>query len=367
MAYDNIIYRMLCGLAPCYADDPRYKCANRVNAMPLIPALDDSTGFDLIAAPGDAAALAHAELALRHRAFLAAATSDNTRRAYQSALRHFLGWGGALPGDESMVIRYLLAYAGSLNPRTLALRLTALSQWHIHQGFPDPAAGPTVRKTIAGIARVHGKPKKKAKALPLEDLERIVAHLGGRATPKARRDNALLQIAYFGGYRRSEIVSLELSHLAWEPEGLVITLPRSKTDQLGEGIVKAIPYGAGPCCPVGALRAWLDSAAISAGPLFRAISKWGEVKAAPLHEGSVNAILEAAATGAGLGYVPQLSSHSLRRGMATSAHRAGANFRDIKRQGGWRHDGTVQGYIEEAGQFQDNAAGVLLRARAKSA
>ena len=36
-----------------------------------------------------------------------------------------------------------------------------------------------------------------------------------------------------------------------------------------------------------------------------------------------------------------LSSHSLRRGMATSAHRAGADFRDIKKQGGWRHDGTV--------------------------
>ncbi|MDO8729210.1 MAG: integrase, partial [bacterium] len=55
------------------------------------------------------------------------------------------------------------------------------------------------------------------------------------------------------------------------------------------------------------------------------------------------------------------SSHSLRRGMATSAYRAGADFKDIKRQGGWRHDGTVQGYIEEAGQFEENAAGRLLQ------
>jgi hypothetical protein len=43
------------------------------------------------------------------------------------------------------------------------------------------------------------------------------------------------------------------------------------------------------------------------------------------------------------------------------AGRAGADFRDIKRQGGWRNDSTVQGYIEEAGQFEENAAGSLLR------
>ncbi|MGC8059567.1 tyrosine-type recombinase/integrase, partial [Salmonella enterica] len=80
-----------------------------------------------------------------------------------------------------------------------------------------------------------------------------------------------------------------------------------------------------------------------------------------LNPASVNAILERCAQAAGLGYVPQLSSHSLRRGMATSAYRSGADFRDIKRQGGWRHDGTVQGYIEEAGLFEENAAGSLLR------
>jgi len=71
-------------------------------------------------------------------------------------------------------------------------------------------------------------------------------------------------------------------------------------------------------------------------------------------------ILETCAELARLDYVPQLSSHSLHRGMATNAHRAGANLRDIKRQGGWRHNGTVQGYIEEAGQFQENAVHNLL-------
>lgn len=268
-----------------------------------------------------------------------------------------------LPSDEAAIIRYLLAYASTLNPRTLALRLTALSQWHLHQGFADPAATPTVRKTLSGIARTNGAPKKKAKALAVEDLRRIVAHLACLDSVSAKRDNALLQVGYFGGFRRSEIVGLQVEHLTWEPEGIVITLPRSKTDQQGEGVVKAIPYGNGPCCPATALRTWLTAAGIASGPLFRSVSKWNGVGADALHAGSVNTILANCARMIQLDYEPQLSSHSLRRGMATSAYRAGADFRDIKRQGGWRHDGTVQGYIEEAGQFQENAAGSLLRTK----
>jgi integrase len=316
---------------------------------------------DLLAPPRNAITPLDAELSAQHRAFLAAATADNTRRAYRSAIKHFLAWGGVLPADEPTMIRYLLAFAATLNPRTLALRLTALAQWHVHQGFADPASAPTVRKTLAGIARTNGKPRKKAKALALEDLQRIVDRLAAEATLKAMRDNALLQIGFFGGLRRSELVAIEIGHLGWQTEGITITLPRSKTDQTGEGIVKAIPYGDPACCPASAVRRWLDAAAIVEGPLFRPISKWGAVSDAALHEGSVNTILAQCARLAGLDYVPELSSHSLRRGMATSAYRAGASLRDIKRQGGWRHDGTVQGYIEEAGRFEDNAAGTLLR------
>lgn len=308
-----------------------------------------------------AAVVTDLELSARHRAFLAAATSDNTRRTYRSAIRHFLAWGGLLPCDQDAVVRYLLTYAPILNPRTLALRLTALSQWHLHQGFPDPASTPNVRKTLSGIERTHGTPKKKAKALPVEDLTTIVAHLAELGTLAASRDNALLQVGYFGGFRRSELAGLEVADLTWEPEGVVVTLARSKTDQDGQGIVKAIPYGEGLCCPATALRIWLDAANITSGPLFRPVTRWDEVGGDRLNPASVNVILARRAQDAGLGYVPQLSSHSLRRGMATSAHRAGADFRDIKRQGGWRHDGTVQGYIEEAGRFEENAASSLLR------
>lgn len=303
------------------------------------------------------------EQAAQHARFLAAATAENTRRTYRSSVRHFVAWGGPLPADETAVVRYLLAHAETLNPRTLSLRLTALSQWHKVQGFPDPASTPTVRKTLKGITRVHGRPKKKAKALPLEDLERIVAHLAALDTLAAKRDNALLQLGYFGAYRRDELVQLTVLNVAFEREGLRITLGRSKTDQEGHGIDKSIPYGDDILCPTTTLKCWLEAAGIADGPLFRPITRWGRLGETALTAGSVNTILAARAHEAGLSYVPELSSHSLRRGLATSAYRAGADLREIKRQGGWRHDGTVQGYIEEAGAFDENAAGALLRRR----
>ena len=311
----------------------------------------------------DGTLLTESEVQERHRQFLAAATADNTRRAYRSAIRHFYAWGGVLPCDTAMVTRYLLNYAPSLNPRTLALRLTALSQWHRFQNFADPTEHPELRKMLRGIGRTHGKPKKKAKALPLEDLERMIAALSVQDGLMALRNSALLQLAFFGAFRRSEVVSLQLQDLRWEPDGLQITLMRSKTDQEGLGLTRAIPYGArdGICCPASAVKRWLQAAGLSSGPVFRRITRWGHVGDDALHAGSVNTILDACAAAIQLPYAPELSSHSFRRGLATSAHLAGANFLDIKRQGGWRHDGTVQGYIEEADQFKHNAAGSLLQ------
>lgn len=179
------------------------------------------------------------------------------------------------------------------------------------------------------------------------------------------RDNALLQVGFFGGFRRTQRASIEVSDFAWDPQGITITLPRSKTDQTGEGLVKAIPYSDGSCCPATALRTWLNAAGIAGGPVLRAIRKRRVLGSESLNPASVNAILADAAQLAGLDYVPELSSHSLRRGTATSAYRAGDDFRDIKKQGGWRQDGTAQGYIEEAGLFEENADGSLLRSRLK--
>ncbi|ADJ28338.1 site-specific integrase [Nitrosococcus watsonii] len=304
-------------------------------------------------------------LTLRQQHYIEAATAENTRRAYRSAIRHFERWGGCLPADAFMVSAYLLAHAEILNPRTLSLRLTALRHWHQLQGFPDPTVEPEVRKLFQGIVRRQGKPKRQAKTFRLEHLKAMVNHLSAQSNLKAYRDRALLLVGFFGAFRRSELVQVDLAHLQWEAEGILITIPRSKTDQSGEGRLKALPYGESDLCPVTALKAWLKIAGIKSGPLFRRVNRWETLLNAPLHPAGVNLILKAVASQVGFDFAPELSSHSLRRSLATTAHRAGASFESIKRQGGWGHDGTVWAYIEAAGRFEENAAAVLLTKRQK--
>ncbi|MFX6118630.1 hypothetical protein ABTE85_20445, partial [Acinetobacter baumannii] len=64
----------------------------------------------------------------------------------------------------------------------------ALSQWHLYQGFADPASTPTVRKTLKGIGRTHGRPKKQAKALPVEDLEKIILAICAQRAKKVKTE-----------------------------------------------------------------------------------------------------------------------------------------------------------------------------------
>ena len=292
--------------------------------------------------------------------YIKAATSNNTRRAYRCDVRHFKLCGGLLPTTPEQIITYLQKNAATLNPRTLSRRLTALKQWHIYQGFPDPTSSPMVRKTLAGIMNVHGKPKHKALALTTEQLEKIITILKSSPALIDLRDSALLQIGFFGAFRRSELVNIKIEHIVKVKEGIEILIPRSKTDQTGKGRVCAIPYGKQKICPVTALLNWLEQSNIKDGAVFRKITKHGVLGTAALVEESVTLILRRAIAKLDNLDVQNFSSHSLRRGFATSASKNGASLPAIMRQGRWQHEGTVIEYIEEGQRFEDNAADLVL-------
>ena len=294
--------------------------------------------------------------------YLHAATSDNTRRAYRQDIRHFMRWGGLLPTTSDIIVRYLQEHAASLNPRTLIRRLTALKNWHTYQGFSDPTVHPLIRKTLTGIQHIHGKPKEKAAAITLEQLEQMATYLSQEPEDLFDlRNNALLQVGFFGAFRRSELISIQWENITFVPEGMEILIPRSKTDQLGEGQTCAIPYGDDILCPVTALKTWCEKANIQSGFVFRSIDRYGNVNLASLSTQSVNLIIKTVAEKCYIPNAADFSSHSLRRGFATSASRKGAPFVSIMRQGRWRHEGTVLGYIEEGQRFEENAASLMLK------
>ncbi|TLM76431.1 site-specific integrase [Microbulbifer harenosus] len=295
------------------------------------------------------------------QAYLNAATSDSTRKAYRSAIRQFEKWGGRLPTDSETLVHYLLSRAESLNPRTLELHLTAIGQWHRYQGIANPVLEPLVQKTMNGIRRVHARPKQKAKALRLEHIDAMARHLRAQAESKKKyRDLALVLMGFFGAFRRGELVAIRVEDLTWEEEGLIVRLPRSKTDQTGQGLLRALPFGAKVVCPGTALRNWLDAAGIKEGSVFRAVNRWDQVQQKPLNAGAVNQLLKQLGSECGFDFVDNLSSHSFRRGLSTSAAREKVEFELIKKQGGWKSDATVWEYIEEGQRLTDNAATVLM-------
>lgn len=293
--------------------------------------------------------------------YLNAATSESTRKAYRSAIRQFEKWGGRLPTDSDTLVHYLLGRAESVNPRTLELHLTAIGQWHRVQGIPNPVIEPLVQKTMQGIRRVHAKPKQKAKALRLEHIATMTNTL--RAMPESKkklRDIALVLTAFFGAFRRSELVAIQVEDLNWEEEGLVIRLPRSKTDQTGEGLIRALPFGNPGVCPATAVKAWLKAAGITDGPVFRAVNRWDHIQSRPLNPASINELLKKLGAQCNFEFVDTLSSHSFRRGLSTSAAREKVDFELIKKQGGWKSDTTVWEYIEEGQRLTDNATVTLM-------
>jgi integrase len=166
-------------------------------------------------------------------------------------------------------------------------------------------------------------------------------------------------VGFAGGFRRSELVGIDLAHVEFVGEGVVVTLPRSKTDQEGQGRKVAIPFGGHEdTCPVRALRAWIEAASIEDGPVFRPVNRHGQVGAERLTGRGVALVVKQYIGALGKD-TAAYSGHSLRAGFVTAAARGGALSRDIMRQTGHKSEAMVQRYIRDANAFVNNAAGTL--------
>jgi len=291
------------------------------------------------------------------RGYVQGALADNTKRAYQSDLDHFIAWGGAIPTTDVVVAEYLAQHVQTHSIATLARRAVAISRAHAARGLSTPTNSALVQSTLKGIKRAHGMAQRRAKPLLVEDLIHIV--MGLDTTPKDLRDKALLLIGFAGGFRRSELVALDFGDIEHVREGIVVTIKRSKTDQIGKGRRIGIPIARGHHCPVRSLEAWIECAVITDGPLYRPVSRHGHTSNTRLSGNAVSTIVKQRTVAAGLdadGY----SGHSLRAGLATSAARAGISTLDIRRQTGHTSDASLARYVRDGEIFINNPVSALL-------
>lgn len=305
--------------------------------------------------------LAHLqEVVERAKEYARQAKAENTLRAYRSDWTHFEEWCSRqglapLPAAPATVALYITALAeAGRTVSTIRRRLASISAVHQAAGHQSPTQDMQVKTIWAGIRRAKSTAQRQVAPVVTEHLRAIVGALQ-LDTLAGLRDRALLLVGFIGAFRRSELVGLNVEDLTPTAEGFVVTLRRSKTDQEGEGETKAIPYGANAeTCPARALRAWLDAAGITSGPVFRAVNRHGQVSARRLSDRAVALIVKRSVEAVGLD-ASRFSGHSLRAGFATAAARAGASERDIARVTHHKSDRVLRRYIRDAQVF-DNAA-----------
>jgi len=290
--------------------------------------------------------------------YIHAATRDNTRRSYRAAVAHFeVEWGGFLPATADSISKYLADHAGMLANSTLKQRLSALGQWHVDQGFPDPTKAPIVRKVMRGIQELHPAQEKRAKPLQLDALEQAVTWLQierERARQEGRfadllrhtRDHALLLIGFWRGFRSDELVRLDIGRIeAVAGEGMTIQLPRTKTDRSLKGTTYKTP-ALSRLCPVAAYLDWLAVSGLTSGRMMRGIDRWGRISDDSMSSGSVIPLLRRILSAASVADVHLYSSHSLRRGFASWASANGWELRTLMEYVGWKNVASASRYID---------------------
>nr|WP_231476471.1 site-specific integrase [Rhodococcus sp. UNC23MFCrub1.1] len=354
-----------------------------------------------------------AAVAARIAGAVESSRSAGTRRAYAAGWRRFTAWctrNGhvALPAHPVTVAAYLVdaadtvtaagekAYAAS----TLSAWASAINHYHQTTGHTSPTKHHLVTAALAGIRRQYAsagdRPRTQRAPLLVSDIRHLVVTARSQCEGWAdevfeRRDTALLLLGFAGAFRRSELADLECRDISLHREdGLHIRLRKTKTDQEGQGVIRALPATEShtTCSPCAYVR-WVQVvSAFDAGgrpfvirllrsrdpfdehvcrggvprttaraPLFRAIAKNGNLGDTSLSGAAVHKTIRRRAERAGYDatLTVQLGGHSLRSGFVTQAFRNGADAHAIMRQTGHATPAMLERYARENAPLIGNA------------
>ncbi len=287
----------------------------------------------------------------------------NTVRAYKSDFKDFglfcvQNGFKTLPSDPKIVSLYLTSLSTKqVKLSTIKRRLVSIGVIHKMKGHYLDTKHPVIVENLMGIKRRKGTVQKGKKPILINDLKKILKVIDEENIKdiKKLRDKSIILIGFSGGFRRNEIVSIDHEDLDFVHEGLKITVKRSKTDQFGEGSVKALPYFEDSVyCPVTILQRWLNISKITKGPIFRRFSKGLKLTNYRLTDQSVALLIKNYLNKTGIDS-KNYSGHSLRSGFATSAAESGAEERSIMAMTGHKSAEMVRRYIKEANLFKNNA------------
>ena len=272
--------------------------------------------------------------------------ANNTLRAYQSDFRDFSAFCAknglsSIPTQPKIIALYITHLSKTSKFSTLKRRIASISVIHKLKGHYLDTKHPIIMENLHGIKRTLGSRQKAKKPILINELKLII-----KAIDETKiRDKALILVGFSGGFRRSELVNIEYDDIEFVTEGVKILIKRSKTDQSGEGSLKAIPYfNNQEFCPVIALKNYIN----------KKFSNINDGKIFDISDKSVALIIKRYAEKAGLDS-SKYAGHSLRSGFATTAAEFGAEERNIMAMTGHKTTQMVRRYIQEANLFKNNA------------
>ena len=272
--------------------------------------------------------------------------SNNTLRAYKSDFRDFSSFCSkngfsSIPTQPKIIALYITHLSKTSKFSTLKRRIASISVIHKLKGHYLDTKHPIIMENLHGIKRTLGSRQKTKKPILINDLKLIIKVMD----EKKIRDKALILVGFAGGFRRSELINVYYEDIEFVKQGVKILIKRSKTDQSGEGSIKAIPYFENnEYCPVIALKNYINEK----------FKNKKEGRVFEISDKSVALIIKRYAEKAGLD-PSKYSGHSLRSGFATTAAEFGAEERNIMAMTGHKTTQMVRRYIQEANLFRNNA------------
>ena len=293
---------------------------------------------------------------------LKSSKANNTLRAYKSDFKDFAKFCvkhgfNSLPTEPKIVSLYLTHLSKNSKISTLRRRLVSIGMVHKLKGYYLDTKHPVIVENLMGIRRIKGSIQKGKKPLLINHLKSLINVINDQKIEdiKKLRDKSIILIGFGGGFRRTELISINYEDLEFVPEGVKIIIRRSKTDQFGEGMIKGLPYFPNETfCPVVNLKKWLEISKIKSGPIFRGFAKGLSLKDKRLTDQSVVLLIKEYLKLAGIENT-NFAGHSLRSGFATVAADNGADERSIMAMTGHKTTQMVRRYIKEANIFKNNA------------
>jgi integrase len=282
----------------------------------------------------------------------------SSARTYKYLTRHFEAFAdehGLDPFHRNTILLYITdRHQNREKKATLRARLDAIRRLARNAGCDDPMLDPLVQQARRNaLSDLAAEPRRVSPAtvdvlgVLLQAAQTLAERRSARLSIRqrdllAKRDRALLLFGFTTGRRGAEIASVRCDDLDRRPTGLLVKFRRSKTNKGDEVEIVGIPRRGGDACAVEALEAWMSAAGIEFGSVFITLAR-GHAPRVMRGEDIAQRLAEIAAEA----NLPGLwRSHSLRRGVVTSAEALNIARSRTRMLTSWKSDAMFTHYAD---------------------